>query len=89
MAQDVSADHMRQLVKEGKAMPAPGQDRPGRFQIENRADLDRAIKAVGRVRPNTDEARAQVRRFVIKRAAELNLSSMIPSNWSPDGSLKS
>jgi hypothetical protein len=79
---------MRDLVKQGKAMPAPG-DRPGRFNIENRQDLQNAILAVGRVRPNTDAARAQVRRFIMKRASEMNLTSMIPANWNADGSLKS
>ena len=82
------AQGMRDLVKQGKAMPAPG-DRPGRFNIENRQDLQNAILAVGRVRPNTDEARAQVRRFIMKRAAQMNLSSLIPANWNADGSLKS
>lgn len=84
-----SADEMRGLVKEGKAMPAPGQDRPGRFNIANRQDLQNAIRAVGRVRPNTEEARAQVRRFILKRARELKLESLIPPDWAPDGSLKS
>ena len=82
------AQQMRDLVKQGKAMPAPG-DRPGRYNIENRQDLQNAILAVGRVRPNTDEARAQVRRFIVKRARELNLTNLIPSNWNADGSLKS
>lgn len=83
------AEQMRDLVKAGKAMPAPGQDRPGRFQIRNREDLDNAIRAVGRVRPNTEEARAKVRRFIIERARELNLVSLIPETWAADGSLKS
>jgi uncharacterized cupin superfamily protein len=83
-----NAQEMRDLVKQGKAMPAPG-DRPGRYNIENRSDLQNAILAVGRVRPNTDEARAAVRRFILKRAAELKLSSIIPANWNADGSLKS
>jgi hypothetical protein len=84
-----NAEQMRGLVKQGKAMAAPGQDRPGRFNIANRQDLQNAILAVGRVRPNTEEARAQVRRFILKRARELNLTSMIPANWNADGSLKS
>lgn len=83
-----NAQEMRNLVKQGKAMPAPG-DRPGRFNIENKSDLQKAILAVGRVRPNTEEARGQVRRFIIKRAAELNLSNLVPANWNADGSLKS
>lgn len=84
-----SNDEMRNLVKQGKAMPAPNQDRPGRFQIRNGDDLANAIRAVGRVRPNTDEARAKVRRFIISRARALNLSSRIPDAWNADGSLKS
>lgn len=87
MAQQ-SAKDMRDLVKQGKAMPAPG-DAPGRYPIENRQDLQNAILAVGRVRPNTDAARAAVRRFIQKRAAELKLDSLIPPSWAMDGSLKS
>lgn len=87
MAQQ-NAQGMRDLVKQGKAMPAPG-DSPGRYPIENRSDLEKAILAVGRVRPNTDAARAAVRRFIQKRAAGLNLSSLIPPNWDSAGNLKS
>lgn len=84
------ADKMRSLVKQGKAMPTPAEDvRPGRFPIANRADLENAIRAVGRVRPDTEEARAAVRRFILKRARELNLSDLIPPTWAADGSLKS
>lgn len=87
MAQQ-SAQDMRALVKQGKAMPAPGGT-PGRYPIENRQDLQNAILAVGRVRPNTDAARAAVRRFIMKRAAELKLDTLIPTAWAVDGSLKS
>ncbi|TMS00182.1 hypothetical protein [Nonomuraea basaltis] len=84
------ADKMRNLVKQGKAMPTPAEDdRPGRFPIANRADLENAIRAVGRVRPDTEEARAAVRRFILKRARELNLGDLIPPTWAGDGSLKS
>lgn len=83
-----NARQMRQMVQRGQAMPAPGQDRPGRFNIATRADLDRAIKAVGRVKPDTDEARGKVRRFVMKRARRLGSTELIPDTWNPDGSLK-
>jgi hypothetical protein len=83
------ADKMRDLVKQGKAMPTPADDdRPGRFPIANREDLMNAIKAVGRVQPPTEEARAAVRRFIAKRARELNLADLIPPTWAADGSLK-
>ena len=90
MADTIRADPLRQLVKQGKAMPpAPGENRPGRFWIRNRDELENAIRAVGRVRPNTEEARAAVRRFIIKRARELILSDLVPPTWNADGSLKS
>jgi len=44
MAQQ-SAQDMRDLVEQGKAMPAPG-DAPGRYPIKNRQDLQNAILAV-------------------------------------------
>ena len=75
------ANEMRRLVKQGKAMPAPGQDRPGRFNIRNRGELSDAISAVGRVKPATEEARAKVRRFIIKRARALGAMNMIPDTW--------
>jgi hypothetical protein len=60
----------------------------GAFPIKTRADLENAIRAVGRVRPNTEEARSRVRRFIIKRAGALGASDAIPDTWSADGSLK-
>lgn len=85
---DYSADPLRELVRKGKAMPAPGQDRPGRFPIADRADLQNAIRAVGRV-AGGEPARQKVRRFILKRARELNLTQLIPDTWAADGSLKS
>jgi hypothetical protein len=80
---------MKQLVQQGKALPPqPGSDSTGRFNIENAADLDNAILAVGRVRPNTDAQRAKVRRFIAMRAKVIGLSSKIPGTWNADGSLK-
>lgn len=70
------------LAKSGEAMP------DGSFYIRNASDLANAIRAVGRVRPNTEAARAQVRRFIIKRAKALGLSDQIPDTWNADGSLK-
>ena len=77
---------MKRLVKQGKAMPAPGQSRPGRFQIRTAAELDDAIQAVGRV---PAEGRPAVRKFIMKRAAQLGLSSRIPDTWDSSGNLKS
>lgn len=83
-----NAKKMRTMVAKGQAMPAPGQGRPGRFNIATRADLGKAIKAVGRVKPPTEAARSKVRRFIIKRAKALNAADAIPPTWNPDGTLK-
>ena len=54
---------MKKLQAQGKAIPNASGD-PS-FQIRNGTDLGNAIKAIGRVRPNTDEARARVRKYVM------------------------
>lgn len=59
----------------------------GRFPINNKNDLRRAIQAVGRAKGG-ESGRQAVRRFIIKRAKALGLTNMIPGNWGPDGSLK-
>ncbi|GAB3115676.1 hypothetical protein GCM10027160_23370 [Streptomyces calidiresistens] len=74
-------EELRALVRDGKAMPAPGQDRPGRFPIRNRDDLAKAIRAVGRVEPATEEERARVRRYIIRRARELGAVADLPESW--------
>lgn len=81
------AAELRNLVRQGRAMPAPGQDRPGRFPIRDADDLGKAINAIGRV-GGGEEERAKVRRYVIKRARELRLASRIPVSWRADGHLK-
>jgi len=85
---DYAADPLRELVRQGKALPAPGQSRPGRFPIANRQDLLNAIRAIGRVRGG-DAERANVRRFIMRRARELGLERLIPDTWNADGTLKS
>lgn len=79
---------MRKLQQQGSAMPPVQPGGRPRFQIRNAGELDDAIKAVGRVRPNTDEARAKVRKFILARAKALGLSSRIPDTWNADGTLK-
>lgn len=68
---------------ESKNQAMPG----GRFPIRNTDDLAKAIRAVGRAKPNTEEERAKVRRFIIKRAKALGAANMLPDNWKADGSL--
>lgn len=81
------ADRMRQMVRQGQAMPAPEQGRPGRFPIANRTDLGNAIRAVGRA-AGGEEDRRRIRRFIMRRARALGAAEAIPDNWNADGSLK-
>jgi hypothetical protein len=53
--------------------------------ITNRADLENAIRMAGQV---PEESRAMVRAFIIRRAAQLGLSELIPAAWNADGTLK-
>jgi hypothetical protein len=77
---------MRRLQSQGKAVKnASGNPS---FPVRNAADLDKAIQAVGRVKPNTEEARSRVRKYIIGRARSLGLGSKIPDTWADDGSLK-
>lgn len=70
-----TADEMKRLVADGKAMP------DGSFYIRSRDDLANAIAAVGRARPNTAERRNAVRRHVIRNARRLGLLNLIPDTW--------
>lgn len=79
---DMNTQQRNAAADAGQAMAG------GRFPIRNRSDLQNAIRAVGRVRPDTDAARATVRRFIIRRAAALGASDLIPDSWASDGSLK-
>lgn len=79
---EFSAEERRQLAKKGAAM------KDGSFPVRNKADLQNAIRAVGRARPNTKEERRKVRRHIIRRARAIGASGMIPDTWNNDGSLK-
>jgi hypothetical protein len=80
---DMNTAARKKAAAAGQAMPG------GRFPVKSRADLEAAIRAVGRVRPDTEEARAQVRRFLIKRAKAIGATDALPETWAADGSLKS
>jgi hypothetical protein len=68
----------KKLANQGKAMPDGGTGSGGRFPIRNEADARKAIKAIGRVRP---EDRAKVIRFIKRRLRELGLTRLIPEGW--------
>lgn len=76
----------------GQAMAPSSKNKSDapRFPIERRTgdnSLASAIKAVGRARPNTEEERAKVRRYIMRVARAKGWSADIPSNWNSDGSI--
>ncbi len=75
---DLSAAGRRKAAAAGAAMP------DGSYPIKTKADLRKAIKAVGRGGADHDK----IRKHVIKRAKALGLEAMVPDNWNSDGSLK-
>jgi hypothetical protein len=79
---DFTAQMRADMADSGMAMTG------GRFPIANRADLENAIRAVGRVQPDTDAARSMVRRFIMRRAREIGATDLIPDTWNADGSLR-
>ncbi|MEU1800897.1 hypothetical protein [Streptomyces sp. NPDC019937] len=78
MKADLSAAGRREAAAAGAAMP------DGSYSIKTKADLRKAIKAVGRGGADHDK----IRKHVIKRAKALGLEAMVPKNWNADGSLK-
>lgn len=82
LAKDYSAAEKREALKNGQAMENDTGE-PA-YTIKSKADLRKAIKAVGRGGAEHDD----IRKHVITRAKALNLEAMVPKNWNPDGSLK-
>jgi hypothetical protein len=73
------------------APSATNQSDDPRFPIKTRSgpsnSLSAAIKAVGRAKPNTDEERAKVRRYIMGVAKAKGWSADIPDTWNSDGSI--
>lgn len=79
---EYSAKQKKAMLAKGQAMKNASGD--ASYPIKTKADLRRAIRAVGRGGADHDKIRAHI----IARAAALGLSSMIPDNWQKDGSMK-
>lgn len=75
---DLSAAGRKKAAASGAAMA------DGSYPITTKADLRKAIKAVGRGGADHDK----IRKHVIARARALGLENLVPDNWNPDGSLK-
>jgi hypothetical protein len=67
---DLDTKERRKLAEEGKALP------DGSFPIRNREDLKDAVQSFGRAN-DKDEAK----RWIKKRARELNAEDELPENW--------
>lgn len=68
---EFSVAERRKLAQEGKAMPN------GSFPIENREDLQNAIRSIGL----TKLPKNKVRRFIMRRAKDLGAEDLIPKSW--------
>ncbi|MER5694950.1 hypothetical protein ABT088_25260 [Streptomyces mirabilis] len=75
---DRSAAGRRKEAASGAAMP------DGSYPIKTKADLRKAIRAVGRGGTEHDK----IRKHIITRAKALGLEAMVPKNWNADGSLQ-
>ena len=80
-----SAEDKARLGRAGKAFKH-ASDNSYAFPIADREDLSNAIRAVGgRASKSPPE---KIRVYIMSRARALGLSSMIPSTWKSDGTLR-
>lgn len=75
---DLSAAGRKKAAASGAAMP------DGSYPINTKADLRKAIRAVGRGGADHDK----IRKHIVTRARALGLENLVPDNWNSDGSLK-
>lgn len=75
---DLSAAGRKRAAASGAAMS------DGSYPINTKADLRKAIKAVGRGGADHDK----IRKHIVTRARALGLENLVPDNWNSDGSLK-
>lgn len=71
---DFTSKQREAAAKTGAAMP------DGSFPIENRADLENAIRAFGRAKN-----KRAVKRHIMKRAKALGAEDLIPADWKDGG----
>ncbi|MFG7180676.1 hypothetical protein ACGYQ5_14205 [Burkholderia pseudomallei] len=67
---DFSEDRRKEDADKGKAMP------DGSFPIENKSDLENAIKAYGRAKD-----KEAAKKHIMARAKALGAEDMLPENW--------
>jgi hypothetical protein len=71
---DYNTEQRRKMASTGAALPG------GRYPIRNESDLRNAIHALGRAKGGAS-GRAVVKRFIIRRARALGLTSVLPDDW--------
>jgi hypothetical protein len=71
---DLSHEARMQAAKEGKALP------DGSYPTRDREELRNAIQDYGRETGN----KAELRRYLIRRANALNATDLIPDDWEID-----
>ena len=76
-----NADQLKAMAAKGQAMKNASGD-PS-YPIADEEDLHNAIHAVGR----GGGSHNAIRQHIISRAKALGMSSAIPDNWNPDGSM--
>ena len=75
------AAQLRQMGKDGRAFRS--EDGSYSYPIADTADLDNAIRAVGRGGAEHDA----IRRYIARRAKQLKATDKIPDTWASDGSI--
>jgi hypothetical protein len=67
---DLDTEERRKLADQGKALP------DGSFPIRDREDLQDAIQSYGRAKD-----KAEAKRWIKRRARELNAEKELPEDW--------
>jgi uncharacterized protein len=77
-----SSQELQRMVRLGRALPNAAGD-PS-YPIDDREDVRRAVRAVGRGSRSSE----RIRLHIIKNAKRLGAMDLIPDTWASDGSLK-
>ena len=69
---DISTEARERAAERDEALP------DGSYPIRNKGDLQRAIQSYGRA---SDQDKVKVKKWIIKRARELDAVDMLPESW--------
>lgn len=74
---DISTETREKAAEKGEALP------DGSYPIRNKGDLSRAIQSFGRA-----SDKVKVKKWIIKRARELDAVDMLPDSWGVDADIE-